>query len=133
MKMVDSMPVIIDRSGLIASYTGSMDMQPPMGRRSKRLRTVSESAANRRPLNDSPNNSSVGNSMKNLAVGRPNKQSKDTNRKPSTNTASTSRDRPTAGSAAGSAATTSFILGSSSRLAREPELSPLTDSGEEAA
>lgn len=123
------MPVIIDRSNHISNYAGSMDMQPGggAGRRPKRFRTVSESAANRSqpPIAQSRNsNSSVGNSLKNLTIGRAAPRTVEMSNQPSTSGISNNKDKLAVG-------TTSFYLGSSSRIARDSELSPLTHHKEE--
>ena len=126
MKIVDSMPVIIDRSNHISNYASSMEIQPGGGRRPKRFRTVSESAANRPPLSESRNSNNSGNCLKNLVVGKSNQRIIDTSNQPSTSGISSNRDKLAVGPS-----TTSFYLGSSSRLARDSELSPLTNHQEE--
>lgn len=66
MKIVDSIPVVVDRSSL-TNCAGGVEMTPPYGKRPRRFRTVSESAVKSPLLNDITPNDGTTSSLRNIA------------------------------------------------------------------
>lgn len=116
MKIIDSMPVIVDGSAIYNAnnYTGSMDMAPAaVPKRHKRFRTVSESAVRQPMINEDSTHAST-NSLKNQ---------NDSNTAAIATNAKSNGDKKENGRA-------SFHLGLSSKD-KDSELSPLSYHAEE--